>query len=124
MLKGRFERLLLKWMSWGALFALGLLVLFLALAVWDVRGKQRLAYEERENARIALLEINERHQTLSANVENFESDRGLEEEFRKRFPVAKEGEEVIVLVDAPVSDHVSPPAPSGLWGTIRSWFGL
>lgn len=124
MLKGRFERLLLKWVSWGALGVLALLVLFLSLTVWDVRGKQRLAYQERENARIALVDITERHETLSANVKNFESERGLEEEFRKRFPVAKEGEEVIVLVDAPVSDEVPPSAPSGLWGTIRSWFGL
>lgn len=124
-MKGRFERLFVKVLLWGAIVAVLGLALFMTGAVWDVRQKERIAYREKEHARTVLADAEARHNTLSRDVANFENERGLEEEFRKRFPVAKEGEEVIVLVD-PIAPEVEPlpPPQKTWWGTVRDWFGL
>jgi len=123
MLKGRFEKLLIKGLLWVLIFLLVGFAIFMAGVVWEVRGKERLAWQEKENARLALSDIEKRYESLSRDVKNFEHERGLEEEFRKRFPVAKEGEEVVVLVDAPPAESDTDLArPQGLWGTLQSWF--
>ncbi len=124
MLKGRFERMLMKGGLWVLIAFLAGLTLFLAIAVWEIRGKERIAAEEKENARHALQELIERRDTLEEGVAHFESARGIEEEIRKRYPAALPGEEVLVLVDAPEAEarQVATPPP-GWWGIIRSWFG-
>lgn len=123
MLKGRFERLIVKGLLWVVIGALVAFAVFMVGAVWEVRGKQRLAVAEREYAREALASIEERERALSEAVGRFDTERGLEEEFRKRFPVAKEGEEVIVLVDAPApSGETVPEPPKGFWQTVVGWF--
>ncbi len=38
-------------------------------------------------------------EVLEAKVQYLENDRGIEEELRNRFDVAKEGEQVVILLD-------------------------
>ncbi|MEK7613706.1 MAG: hypothetical protein AAB439_02410 [Patescibacteria group bacterium] len=125
MLKGRFERLLVKGVLWATIGLAVIFSVFMVGAVWEVRGKERLAFQEKNHARATLEEVQQRYETLTREVKNFESDRGLEEELRNRFPIAKEGEEVIVLVDAPPSStEATPPPRTGVWATVLGWFGL
>lgn len=125
MLKGRFERLFLKGILWLCLALLAFFAVFLAGSVWDVRGKEQIARQEKENARQAYEELKARQTNLSQSVALLQSERGIEEEIRKRFPVAKRGEEVIVLVDAPkTSNGDAPQAPRGLWGALFRWLGI
>lgn len=124
-MKGGVERLAIKGILWVLIvFLVGVAVL-LAGATWEVRGKQKTAYTEKENARAQYEETQERQAALEARVLELSHERGMEEEFRERFPVAREGEEVVVLVDAetPVVDTV-PEKPKGFWGTLRSWFKI
>lgn len=125
MLKGRFERIIVKGLLWLCIvFVLGVAV-FLSGAVWEVKQKQDLAWQERNNAGRSHEELEERKSTLLEQVSHFESERGLEEEFRKRFPVAKEGEEVIVLIDPQhEADAAVATPPKGVWATLRSWLGF
>ncbi len=125
MLKGRFERLMVKGLLWVAIGGIIAFSVFMLGAVWEVRGKQRLAEEERNHARAELASVEERERSLTEAVARFETERGMEEEFRKRFPVAREGEEVIVLVDAPeASGETVPEQPKGFWDTVQGWFGF
>lgn len=124
MLKGRFEKLFIKGLLWIViLFLVGVAVL-LAGATWEIRQKERIAHREREYAKEQFAEVSERYGILVQSVENLSNERGLEEEFRRRFPVAREGEEVVVLVDAPppLSDTESVRS-QGFWEALRSWFG-
>ncbi len=53
--------------------------------------------------------LKQRAQTLEANVEHLRDDRGIEEEIRNRFDVAKEGEQVVVIIDdVPPEKQVTP----------------
>lgn len=125
MLKGPFERMLIKGLLWVIIVLVGAFAVFMAGSVWEVRNKERLAWQERVKAEERLRDVTERYGALSESVERFATERGLEEEFRKRFPVAKEGEEVIVLVDAPrAAGGIAKEPPRTLWERIRSLFGF
>lgn len=125
MLKGRFEKLFIKGLLWIViLFLVGVAVL-LAGATWEIRQKERIAHREREYAKEQFAEVSERYEILVQSVENLSNERGLEEEFRRRFPVAREGEEVIVLVDAKegATDSTQESTRS-LLDRFKSWLGL
>lgn len=120
--KGRFERLLIKMALWVAIAALLLFAVFLAGSTWEVYQKEKQVRFDRkaaEEARDALLG---RRDALSGDLEALKSERGLEAEFRERFPVVKEGEEVIVLVDAKdVSADTSGAPKRSFWERVGAW---
>ena len=119
MRKGRFEKLVLKGVLWVGIILLIVFVVFIFGATWEVWHKQQKALSEKENAEEKYAEVVERHTMLEGELNRLNSDRGLEEEF----PVAREGEEVFVLVDAPeaiaASEEVQPPS---FWDVVRGWF--
>lgn len=49
--------------------------------------------------RVTLEELQGRALMLESKVKYLENDRGVEEELRNRFDVAKEGEQVVILID-------------------------
>ena len=125
MLKGPIERMMLKVVVWALIAFLLVIAVFLAGATWEIRQKERLAWREREYARGHYEEVSTRHEALVERLENLSTERGMEEELRKRFPVAREGEEVVVLIDAPrvVGDTIPEP-PKTFWDRIKGWFGF
>lgn len=80
----------------GGLFLVAILLSFSVYDRYLVAGEMKLKLEER---RTQLQEIKSRAQVLESKVQYFENDRGIEEELRNRFDVAKEGEQVVVLID-------------------------
>jgi len=81
----------------GGLFLLAVLVSFSAYDRYTIAKEMKIKLEDR---RVQLEEVKNRAQVLETKVEYFENDRGIEEELRNRFDVAKEGEQVVVLIDA------------------------
>ena len=123
MRKGRFEKLVLKGVLWVGIILLIVFVVFIFGATWEVWHKQQKALSEKENAEEKYAEVVERHTMLEGELNRLNSDRGLEEEFRKRFPVAREGEEGFVLVDAPEAIAASEEGqPPSFWDVVRGWF--
>ncbi|PIR85249.1 hypothetical protein COU15_01780 [Candidatus Kaiserbacteria bacterium CG10_big_fil_rev_8_21_14_0_10_45_20] len=124
-LKGRFEKVFIRIGMWIVILILGAGVVFMGIAVWDVREKELSARQDKLQAESQFNALNERYEALLASTERLETERGVEEELRERFLVAKKGEEVIILVDAPPSNVDTPP-PSGksILGTIKGWFGF
>lgn len=123
--KGRFERLILKVGLWILIAIVAAFTVFLFGATWEVYQKEKYARGERSEAVSERTELLERKEELTADLESLTTERGMEAEFRKRFPVAKEGEEVIVLVDAKDVVVEAPEEPEkSIFETIKSWFGI
>lgn len=79
-------------------------VLFLVLVVvvrgaWSIHKKAQIALSERDIAARALIDIESRTVELEKSMARFNSEQGIEEEIRQKYTVAKEGEEVVVVVD-------------------------
>lgn len=54
-----------------------------------------------DSRRAALQNLEERAEMLRAKVEYLDNERGVEEELRNRFDIAREGEQVVILVNKP-----------------------
>ena len=112
--------------KWGV-FLIVLATALLATSVYSRYTAASDMEEKLESRRTALHELEVRAQMLQSKVEYLENERGVEEELRNRFDVAKEGEQVIILLDskkeknvgnAPSLEHTDVPK------TEKSFFDL
>jgi cell division protein FtsB len=95
---------------------------FLAVSAYN-RYEIAAETKERLEARQAELDkLEERAQMLEARVEHLKDERGVEEELRTRFDVAKEGEEVVIILEDAEVDVVSPEPPSAPSEPAGSFF--
>jgi len=94
------KRLVMRFVVWMVIIALSALVLFGAMAAWSVFQKERIVKNELNRTAEYLADLDERESALQATLSALETERGIESEVRQRFPLAKSGEEVIVLLDA------------------------
>ncbi len=100
------------------LLVAGLLAL-LALAVsaaWGAYRKARESHVLRVQAEAELSELSRREQELAADIAALATDRGKEKALREQYPLAKNGEGLIIIVDQ-ASQQVAAPAPS-----VFDWF--
>jgi cell division protein FtsB len=87
-----------------------------------VRGAFRMyeryaaASEARDAAELEVEALKERQADLETKVASLSSDRGLEEELRRRFGVGKPGEGVIELLE-----EAAPPTQEAREGGLMGW---
>jgi cell division protein FtsB len=118
--KRKLKRLLYsKWMI-GLLF---IIILFLLNGVWNVYQKERSTNEKRDMVEKELAELVERERALQDEMNRLSTERGIEEEIREKYNVARVGEEIVVIVDAP-SDETRAAAGErkSFWSVILDWF--
>lgn len=94
------------------LVGMSICVVVLLLAVWqryEVERRlhsQRLLIQSEEQAAL------EQRAALQAQVEYMEGEHGVEEEIRKHFDVAREGEQVVILIGDPAVSTVATTTPA------------
>jgi cell division protein FtsB len=84
--------------SKAVVIVLLVVVIFLAFAVYERYVVERQMYARRVETNREKQELIDRKGTLKERVEYLSGDRGIEEEIRSNFDVAKEDEKVIILV--------------------------
>lgn len=85
-----------SWVFLVGLFLLLALFMRSAAASFD---KKRQADRERERYEEQLRILQEKKEDLSDTINNLQTPRGREGEFRKRFNVVKEGEKMIRIIE-------------------------
>ena len=73
------------------LFILSIVALFLGNATWNVYQKYSEARQNEEIVSNEIQKLQERERDLSVDIARLNTERGVEEELRKRFGVAKKG---------------------------------
>lgn len=96
----------------------GLLCLVAAAlwGVWGVRGKERDSAALRAEAEMARDELLQRQARLEAELAQLATDRGLEEQLRRQYGLAAEGESLIVIVDPATATPLRPRS-----SPVREW---
>jgi cell division protein FtsB len=114
---------MLKVLGLRILTVILLLVLFaLIRGGWNVYLKQRETYVNKIDAEARLEELSDRKNQLQAEVLHLKSGRGIEEEMRQQFEVAREGEGLIIIVDRPKSgDESNKVKGSSWWKPLWPW---
>ena len=77
---------------------LSVIAVLLFLSVYERFGVERDMSNRRITSETELGRLQERKVQLEDRVQYLEGERGIEEEIRKNFDVAQEGEQVIILV--------------------------
>ena len=100
MLKFQEKRKLMHIMfSKTTIILLLIIIVLMAFATYNAyQGKQE-AIARRAVLTDEIERLEEREQALNNAISTLEDPRGVEAELRRRFDVAKEGEEVIVLIE-------------------------
>lgn len=113
----------MKIVLWALIAAVALIAFFGSLAAWQVFQKERAVKSELDRVTENLADLTERKDALETTLHELEDERGIEEEVRKKFPLVKPGEEVIVLLDAkdPSVDKTAPSRKS-IWQSFLDWF--
>lgn len=103
--------------SWPVLVVFAVILLFFAWGVLRFVVKMR---DTEKNKRIAALKVEEltkSKEKLSADIESLKTDKGVEANIREKFGFAKEGEELIVVVEDRNTAKKEPEQE-------KSWFML
>ncbi len=91
---------------------------------WGVYQKAEIARSERDITLRSLTELEARTSELRASMARLTSSRGVEEEVRQKYTVARPGEEVVVVVDDSVKKGKNSGAAEekSFWQRIVSFF--
>lgn len=107
---------------------IALVVIFVAVTIgaWHVYQKAEVARTERDISKRALVDIQSRTVELEASLARLKSVRGIEEEVRQKYTVARQGEEIVVVVDeqAKKSENGGTSNSDGFWQRITHILGL
>jgi len=86
---------------------LTLVIIWLISLIWGIARKEEIARSTVGETRAELALLEERRQTLDANLTELSTDRGQEASLRQSFGVARPGEDVIIVV--PREEPLAPP---------------
>lgn len=115
------------WRSRLTLFILFVVCFFISFPVYDRFVVEREMAERREEKEEELSLLTERKEYLEKRLEYISSEQGKEASIRKHFDVAREGEEVVVLVgEKEVIETASPLLPEeqeeeSFWQFLIFW---
>jgi uncharacterized protein YlxW (UPF0749 family) len=110
-----------------AILILLLLLAFMVKPVWNAYSKYSESRKNAEAAGVRLENMQKRQAELSQKIDSLGTERGLEEEIVDRFNVAREGENVVVIVERRESEEVVEDDRksgifSSIWQKIRGIF--
>jgi len=96
-----------KLYSWPFLIVLAAMSMFLIHGVWGVYEQERTTRINKNQRILYLEELKVREDSLDKEINRLNTDRGIEEEIRQKFEVAKDGERMIIIVDPPLNNDAS-----------------
>ena len=98
-----WKRLFARTVFWAGMAVALVLLFFLGSDTWSIYTKNQEAVQADTNEADQLAELQARQAALSAQISALDTKRGIEAQVRETYPVAKSGEQVVVLTDSPQS---------------------
>lgn len=109
--------------SRATIVVLAVLVVLLGIGVFNAYQTASRAEEKRAEREAVLQNLKERQAALSREIEQLETERGIEAEIRTKYDVGHEGEGVIVIVDAPANEaNATTTDERGFFSRILDFF--
>lgn len=103
------------------LFFLLLAICLLVRTVWQMWDKRLYADQQATATAKRVIELQARQRFLTDKNQQLETARGVEEEIRSNFSVAKQGERVITIVETPGEKQL-PTTTSSTANRLSSWW--
>jgi cell division protein FtsB len=94
---------------------LGIIILVFFFSMFSFVGKMEKTSKNRKIVEDKITELEKSKETFSSEIAKLKTEKGIEESIREKFGVAKEGENIIIIVDDKNSSVTTIEADS-------SWF--
>ena len=101
------------------------LIIVLLFFAWGVIRFMIKLNETSKNRKIAEMKVSELTQAkmkLSSDIESLNTERGLEENIREKFGLAKEGENLIIILDDKNALNLKDKKPNWFTLFLSKWF--
>lgn len=108
--------------SWPVLLLLGIVLVIFASGVIRLTGKMVETAKNRKIAEYKIEQLKKEKEKLSANIKNLETDEGVEASIREKFGLAKDGEEIIIVVEDKNKPAVPKTETGGFFSFFKNWF--
>ena len=104
------------------IFIFFIIVIFLVREVYDIYKKERMSAKSVATVEENYNDLKNRQNMLKSEIERLNTGKGIEEEIRSKFSVAKPGETVVVVIDSSSSTSTdSESVEKGFWNKIFGW---
>ncbi len=105
------------------LLLLGVVVLFFAWNVLKFVVKMQDTARNKHIAEDKITQLQKEKERLTKDIDNLNTQNGVEETIRDKFGLAKDGEGLIVVVDnQDKTTNQTTETSTGFWAKIKSWF--
>ncbi|MCX6751693.1 MAG: septum formation initiator family protein [Candidatus Nomurabacteria bacterium] len=95
------------------LIFLGIVILVFVFSVFSFWGKMEETSKNKKIAEDKIAELEKSKEKLNSDIANLKTEKGVEENIRNKFGLAKEGENMILVVDDKSSSEVPKNTDSG-----------
>lgn len=102
----------------GILFSV---LLFMVHSTWSVYDKKVESEEMKERSLASVSTLRVRSLELQEKIDSLSTEQGIEEEVRSKFSVAKDNENLVIIVKEESSSSVSVKNES-FWDTFKNLF--
>lgn len=105
------------------LFLLGFLIVVFSWSMVELAGKMQDTIKNRRIAENKALELQIEKENLLLDIANLNTSKGIEESIRDRFGLAKEGEEMIIIVeDKNLNENVENSEKKSFFPFLKNLF--
>ena len=101
---------------------LSILVIFFTYGIIRFMGKMQVTQENRKIAENKVAELEKEKEKLSSDIAKLKTQSGVEESIREKFGLAKDGENMIVIVDDKTSPKTEVTTQVGFFSFFKNWF--
>lgn len=98
-----------------------IVVVIFIFGVFSFMGKMRVVIENKEIVENKVLELENKKEQLSSDIERLKSQDGIEKSIREKFGLAKEGEGLIVIVEDKNEQKVTDTPSRGFFSFLFFW---
>lgn len=114
------------WHSPIALIILFFILVFFGYKIIDLLKKDMETSHEKELTLDRINDLQKREASLNIDISKLQTEEGKEEIIREKYPVAKEGEKMVTIVDESDKGSLLQPGVEvtshGFWGFIKKIF--
>jgi cell division protein FtsB len=105
----------------AGLLLLLVLIIVVLREVWEVYGKKTASASSRREVELKLADLEAREAALRADIAALKTERGMEEALRREYGVGKEGEGLIVIVEAPTTPLLEESSWPAFFDRLLPW---
>ncbi len=110
--------------STPVLVVLGIIILVFAWSVLGFWNKMRETTRNKEMIEEKAVALREQKEKLLIDIDSLNTEEGKERVFRENFGLAKEGEEMIIVVeDKNAASNLKTDSSSGFFSSLMFWKG-